>query len=150
MRQPLCGGRQCYFHRSWRNTGYRRQTSKPFKKTIRDIIMEFESLNKQTGDLESWRNEFHQRRDIHNSCAPCRYEHGDAEQCDWFVREARYLNDERDRIDGRVKETNDRAHAARSRLAAQASAIRIATRQRVGNLRLSRRTYPLRCPARRL
>ena len=28
--------------------------------------MEFESLNKQTGDLESWRNEFHQRRDIHN------------------------------------------------------------------------------------
>ena len=78
--------------------------------------MEFESLNKQKGDLESWRNEFHERRDIHDSHAPCRYEHGHAEQCDWFVREARHLNDERDRIDGRVKDLNDRAHAARSRL----------------------------------
>lgn len=89
---------------------------KSIQGTINDIITEFEGLHKEKEDLESWRNEFRQRRDIHNSRAPCRYEHGHAEQCDWFVREAKHLNDERDRIDGRVKEINERAHAARSRL----------------------------------
>jgi hypothetical protein len=100
---------------------------KSIQGTISDITIEFEGLHKEKEDIESWRNEFHQRRDIHDSHAPCRYEHGHAEQCDWFVREARHLNDERDRIDGRVKDLNDRAHAARSRLQFQMGVPRSAS-----------------------
>jgi hypothetical protein len=83
---------------------------------ISGTVIELEGLDKEREDLESWRNEFHQRRDVHDSYAPCRYEHGHADQCDWFIREATYLNSERDRIDGRVKDINNRVQVARSRL----------------------------------
>ena len=94
---------------------------------ISDTVIELEGFDKEREDLESWRNEFHQRRDVHDSYAPCRYEHGHADQCDWFIREATYLNSERDRIDGRVKDLNDRAHAARSRLQFQMGVPRSAS-----------------------
>jgi hypothetical protein len=94
---------------------------------ISDGIAELGRLNEEKTELESWRSDFHQRRDVHNAHAPCRYERGHAEQCDSFIREAGYLNDERDRIDLKVRQINDRTDKARSHLQAQLRVLRTAS-----------------------
>ena len=100
---------------------------KTVQRKIGDAITELGVLNEEKRELETWRSDFHQRRDVHNAHAPCRYERGHAEQCDWFIREAGYLNDERDRVDLKVRQINDRADAARSHLQVQLRVLRTAS-----------------------